>query len=103
MSAKGTDALRFGKEFTDLSALEQLESSCEINAIGWIWFELAQKTGLSDDPTKEIQAILDKNWLDNMPKHGDLAKPRALDVIAALNRFRRAKFQQKKVDWGDLT
>ena len=48
------------KEFTDLSALEQLESSCEINAIGWIWFELAQKTGLSDDPTKEIQAMLDK-------------------------------------------
>ncbi|MCG7490746.1 ABC-ATPase domain-containing protein [Vibrio sp. Of14-4] len=96
VSAKGTDALRFGKEFTDLSTLEQLESSCEINAIGWIWFELAHKTGLSDDPTKEIQTILDKNWLSNMPKHGDLAKPRALDVIAALNRFRRARFQQKK-------
>lgn len=93
ISAKGTNSLRFGKEHIDLSALEQLESSSEINAIGWLWFELAQISGVSDNPTQDIRKILDEGWTTNMPVHGDLAKPRALDVIAALNRMRKARFQ----------
>ena len=93
ISAKGTDSLRFGKEFTDLTALEQLESSSEINAIGWLWFQLAQGSGYSHNPTQEIQQMLDEDWSQNMPVQGDLAKPRALDVVAALNRMRKAQFQ----------
>ncbi|MBU2895189.1 ABC-ATPase domain-containing protein [Vibrio hepatarius] len=93
IAAKGTNSLRFGKEFTDLTALEQLESSSEINAIGWVWFQLAQGSGYSHNPAQEIQKILDEDWARNMPLQGDLAKPRALDVVAALNRMRKAKFQ----------
>lgn len=93
VSAKGTDSLRFGKEFTDLSALEQIESPSEINAIGWLWFQLAQMPGWSKNPAKDFEAFLNDNWHENMPNHGDLAKPRILDAMAALNRMRKAKFK----------
>ncbi|PNH99418.1 ABC-ATPase domain-containing protein [Vibrio diazotrophicus] len=93
VSAKGTDSLRFGKEFTDLSALEQIESPSEINAIGWLWFQLAQSPGWSKNPAKDFAAFLNDNWHENMPNHGDLAKPRILDAMAALNRMRKAKFK----------
>lgn len=93
VSAKGTDSLRFGKEFTDLSALEQIESPSEVNAIGWLWFQLAQMPGWSKNPAKNFEAFLNDNWHENMPSHGDLAKPRILDAMAALNRMRKAKFK----------
>ncbi|PMH41420.1 isopentenyl-diphosphate delta-isomerase [Vibrio sp. 10N.286.49.B3] len=93
VSAKGKDALRFGKEFADLSALEQLESSSEINAIGWTWFQLAQLPGWAENPTQSIIEILNDNWHDAMPNQGDLAKPRTLDVMAALNRMRKVQFK----------
>ncbi|MCG9677134.1 MULTISPECIES: ABC-ATPase domain-containing protein [Vibrio] len=93
VSAKGIDSLRFGKEFTDLSALEQIESSSEINAIGWLWFQLAQLPGWSENPAKEVQQILQGDWCQNMPNQGDLAKPRTLDVMAALNRMRKSHFK----------
>jgi len=93
VSAKGTDSLHFGKEFTDLSALEQIESPSEINAIGWLWFQLAQTPGWSKNPAKDFASLLNGNWHENMPNHGDLAKPRILDAMAALNRMRKAKFK----------
>lgn len=93
VSAKGIDSLRFGKEFTDLSALEQLESSSEVNAIGWLWFQLAQLPGWSSNPAKEITQMLEGNWSKQMPNQGDLAKPRTLDVMAALNRMRKSQFK----------
>ncbi|MDW6020081.1 ABC-ATPase domain-containing protein [Vibrio plantisponsor] len=93
VSAKGTDSLRFGKEFADLSALEQIESPSEVNAIGWLWFQLAQMPGWSKNPAKDFEAFLNDNWHENMPNHGDLAKPRILDAMAALNRMRKAKFK----------
>jgi predicted ABC-class ATPase len=96
VSAKGNDSLRFGKEFTDLSALEQLESSSEINAIGWLWFQLAQLPGWSNNPAKEIAQMLEGDWFKTMPNQGDLAKPRTLDVMAALNRMRKAQFKASR-------
>ena len=93
VAAKGTDSLRFGKEFADLSALEQLESSCEVNAIGWLWFQLAQLPGWSNNPAKEISQMLDGNWHKAMPSQGDLAKPRVLDAMAALSRMRKSQFK----------
>ncbi|KOO10898.1 hypothetical protein AKJ18_31885, partial [Vibrio xuii] len=92
-SAKGVDSLRFGKEFTDLSALEQLESSSEVNAIGWLWFQLAQLPGWSSNPAKEVAQMLANDWSKLMPNQGDLAKPRTLDVMAALNRMRKSQFK----------
>ena len=93
VSAKGKGSLRFGKEFTDISALEQLESASEINAIGWLWFQLAQQPGWSTNPTLEMENLLDGEWYTKMPNQGDLAKPRILDAMAALNRLRKAQFK----------
>ncbi|EMP4112011.1 ABC-ATPase domain-containing protein [Vibrio parahaemolyticus] len=93
VSAKGKDSLRFGKEFTDLSALEQIESSDEVNAIGWLWFQLAQLPGWCNNPAKEIEEMLSGEWHASLPKQGDLAKPRTLDVMAALNRMRKSQFK----------
>ncbi len=93
VSAKGTESLRFGKEFADISALEQLESASEVNAIGWLWFQLAQLPGWSANPAKEVAQLLDSEWHKQMPVQGDLAKPRVLDVLAALNRMRKSQFK----------
>lgn len=94
VSSKGTHTLRFGQEFIDLSALEQLESGSEVNAIGWVWFQLAQNAGWATHPPKAISELLNERWSDSMPNSGDLAKPRVIDVISALSRFRKAKFRQ---------
>lgn len=96
VSAKGKDSLRFGKEFTDLSALEQIESADEVNAIGWLWFQLAQLPGWCNNPAKEIEEMLSGEWHASLPKQGDLAKPRTLDVMAALNRMRKSQFKDRK-------
>ncbi|MBM4903589.1 ABC-ATPase domain-containing protein [Vibrio parahaemolyticus] len=93
VSAKGKDSLRFGKEFTDLSALEQIESADEVNAIGWLWFQLAQLPGWCNNPAKDIEDMLSGEWHASLPKQGDLAKPRTLDVMAALNRMRKSQFK----------
>ncbi|HCG5528140.1 TPA: ABC-ATPase domain-containing protein [Vibrio parahaemolyticus] len=93
VSAKGKDSLRFGKEFTDLSALEQIESADEVNAIGWLWFQLAKLPGWCNNPAKEIEEMLSGEWHASLPKQGDLAKPRTLDVMAALNRMRKSQFK----------
>ncbi|HCG8134650.1 TPA: ABC-ATPase domain-containing protein [Vibrio parahaemolyticus] len=93
VSAKGKDSLRFGKEFTDLSSLEQIESADEVNAIGWLWFQLAQLPGWCNNPAKDIEEMLSGEWHASLPKQGDLAKPRTLDVMAALNRMRKSQFK----------
>lgn len=93
IAAKGRDSLRFGKEYTDLSVLEQLESNNELNAIGWVWFQLAQQPAWSKLPAKDIERYLGDSWSEAMPNQGDLAKPRVLDVLAALNRMRKSQFK----------
>ncbi|MGX9416560.1 P-loop domain-containing protein [Vibrio sp. WJH972] len=91
VSSKGEKFLRFGAESIDLTALEQLESNQEINAIGWLWFQLVQQ-GQNIVPTSCFEAMLDDDWYARMPPHGDLAKPRSIDILAALNRLRKAQF-----------
>lgn len=93
VTAKGLDSLRFGKEFINISALEQLENGSQINAIGWVWFQLAQKPAWSNELYQEVDALLTDSWYQQMPNHGDLAKPRPLEVAAALNRMRKAQFK----------
>ncbi|MDG3085451.1 ABC-ATPase domain-containing protein [Vibrio hannami] len=92
VTAKGVDSLRFGKEYVDLTALEQLESSSEVNGIGWLWFLLVQQQNNAGDLSAEITKLVEGNLFQLLPPHGDLAKPRPIDVLAALNRLRKAKF-----------
>ncbi|MDP2572325.1 ABC-ATPase domain-containing protein [Vibrio penaeicida] len=97
VGSKGKARLRFGKEQVDLQALEQIESESQINAIGWVWFQFAQLPSWSKYPAKDLaNMIKEDNWFDAMPKHGDLAKPRVIDVMAALNRMRQSQFKAAK-------
>ena len=94
VGAKGKSSLRFGKERVDLSALEQIESESQLNAVGWLWFQLAQIQGWSKNPGKDIEQMLSNpEWFSTMPNNGDLAKPRVIDVMAALNRMRQSQFK----------
>lgn len=93
VAAKGIDSLRFGKEYADLSALEQIESSSEVHAIGWLWFQFAQQPGWSQNPAKDFANLLHDEWFSAMPNYGDLAKPRVVDVLAVLNRMRKSQFK----------
>lgn len=95
IQGKGTHTLRFGKEHVDVTALEQIESTSELNAIGWLWFQLSQQPGWSNDPAKIFEQALNGNWHQSMPNNGDLAKPRTLDVMAVLNRLRKAQFKDE--------
>lgn len=86
--------LRFGKEKVDVSALEQLESGNELHCIGWLWTLLAQQPQWTSNPIETIAHLLDDaEWYHRIPQHGDLAKPRLLDVMAVLNRMRQAQFK----------
>ncbi|MGF1748311.1 MULTISPECIES: P-loop domain-containing protein [Vibrio] len=96
VSGKGGNSLRFGKETIDLKALEQLESNAELNAIGWLIFQLAQQPGWSEHPPKAILTLLEGDWSSRMPNSGDLAKPRVIDALSALNRLRSAKMRQPR-------
>ncbi|MEZ9550424.1 ABC-ATPase domain-containing protein [Vibrio breoganii] len=97
VGAKGTTSLRFGKEFIDITALEQLQTSNEVNAIGWTWFQVAQVPGWSQDLQVEFENLLNSDdWHALMPNNGDIAKPRILDLLATLNRLRKAQFKPAK-------
>jgi predicted ABC-class ATPase len=76
--------------------LEQLETTNELNALGWVWFQFAQQPGWSKLPAKDIERYLSDDWYTSMPNQGDLAKPRVLDVLAALNRMRKSQFRPSK-------
>ncbi|KJR39759.1 hypothetical protein UF06_01250, partial [Vibrio sp. S234-5] len=67
--------------------------SYEVNAIGWGWYQLAQMPGWGNNRAKAITELLQGAWFEKMPQRGDLAKPRALDVMAALNRMRKSQFR----------
>ncbi|MFA0440269.1 isopentenyl-diphosphate delta-isomerase [Vibrio sp. 10N.286.49.C2] len=96
VSGKGANSLRFGKDTIDLEALEQLESNAELNAIGWLLFQLAQQPGWSEHPPKALVELLEGDWSARMPNSGDLAKPRIVDTLSALNRLRSAKMRQPR-------
>ncbi|OCH05021.1 ABC-ATPase domain-containing protein [Aliivibrio fischeri] len=93
IQAKNKDSLRFGREYIDITAISQLQSSAQVHAIGWMWFQLSQTPGWESNPVEFIAQQLHDNWHEMMPKHGDLAKPRVIEVMATLNRMRVAEFK----------
>ncbi|SJL84637.1 ABC-ATPase domain-containing protein [Vibrio palustris] len=94
VNATDKHTLRFGKEKVDVSALEQLESANELHCIGWLWTQLSQQPNWSNDPVGTIAKLLQNDqWYNTTPPHGDLAKPRLLDVMAVLNRMRQSQFK----------
>ena len=96
VGARGVDTLLLGRSEIDLRAVEQLVDASQLRAIGWLLAELSRRTPPLNDPCADVAARLedlaDAGWdeLTGRPD-GDLAKPRAHEVMAALNRLRGAR------------
>lgn len=93
--AKGLDTVQFGRSFIDLAALSQLIDGQQTGAIAEALEYLAEifngQTSITE-ALAEVDAMLDAQGIDGITGHrahpGHLARPRAQEIAAALNRFR---------------
>jgi predicted ABC-class ATPase len=98
IQARGIDTLVIGRSDIELRAVEQIEDPSQMRTIGWILGRLSEHREDDCEPLPLILAMLDRlsegnwRWLSGRPD-GDLAVPRAYEVMAALNRLRGACFR----------
>jgi predicted ABC-class ATPase len=98
IQARGIDTLIVGRSDIDLRAVEQIEDPSQLRAIGWILGRLSELDEKECEPLPKIRQMLDRlrhgewRWLSGR-RDGDLAAPRAHEVVAALNRLRSARFR----------
>ncbi|MCG5529304.1 ABC-ATPase domain-containing protein [Halorhodospira halochloris] len=93
IQARGRDALVFGKETIDLRSVEQIADPAQVRAIGLILARMAGINQKLEQPPQWLADELERSWeeLSARPE-GDLARPRSIEVMAALNRLRNAQF-----------
>jgi predicted ABC-class ATPase len=96
IQARGDDTLVIGRSDIDLRAID-IEDPSQLRAAGWILGRISEHRGGRCEPLPLIHEMLERlrdgewNWLSGRPD-GDLAAPRAHEVMAALNRLRSARF-----------
>jgi predicted ABC-class ATPase len=103
-AAKGRGTIRLGTEHLDLAALSQLVDAAQTQAIAHALDRLADliehpsRTDVASSLDALIRRLferLDADGLDALSPHrghpGHLARPRPLEVHAAVNRFRRLR------------
>lgn len=107
IDARGRDRLLFGDQEIDLRGVEQILDPSQTRAIGYA-LHLAATQLLHDDPTlrellERIEAWLASEGLDALePFHrpgthpGELARPRRLEIAAAINRLRTLRVRQRR-------
>ncbi|MBA1148995.1 ABC-ATPase domain-containing protein [Ectothiorhodospiraceae bacterium WFHF3C12] len=89
VKVRGTDTLVFGRQDVDLRAVEQLADSSQLRAIGLLMQRLHESGGVLEDPVAAARALLAEPvtaW--SRKPDGDLARPRIMEVLAAINRLR---------------
>ncbi|RJN32314.1 ABC-ATPase domain-containing protein [Nesterenkonia natronophila] len=93
--AKGRDTVQFGKELIDLAALAQVVDPAQTEAIAKIMDRLAEAADGAQELSTLVVEILnqvEEHGLDVLSPHrghpGHLARPRAHEVHAAVNRYR---------------
>ncbi len=89
VSARGRETLVFGEGAVDLRAVEQIVDASQVRAIGRLLEAVAEEPGRVADPVAWIERRLGQT-LDSLARRpdGDLARPRTLEVMTALNRLR---------------
>ncbi|WP_394216421.1 ABC-ATPase domain-containing protein [Brachybacterium vulturis] len=106
-SARGRDTIRFGREHIDLAAVSQLVDAAQTTAVAHALdrlAELLEQAGSAGRPEPAgsratldaaitaLFARLDAEGLESLSPHrghpGHLARPRLLEVHAAVNRYR---------------
>ena len=92
--ARGEDAISFGTEEIDLSAVEQIVEQSQVRACGWIIHQAAEKLFDGKRTLPEIldliEGDLDSSGLEALVPNlaADYARPRRHELAAALNRLR---------------
>jgi predicted ABC-class ATPase len=99
--ARGEEAISFGREEIDLSAVEHIVEQSQVRACGWIIHEAADrlfdgKRGLPEI-LDLIERELDGEGLEAMVPDlaADYARPRRHELAAALNRLRTLRVAQR--------
>lgn len=96
VAARVVDSVRLGSEDIDLSAVAQIVELSQTRAIGAALQAIGSMPELELEGivacVKKLVADIDKRGLDAVNMHGDLmgnyARPRAIEITAALNRLR---------------
>ncbi|RMH06095.1 MAG: ATPase [Nitrospirae bacterium] len=107
IDTKALDLILFGEETLDLHAVEQLVDISQTRAIGCAIHLAAQRFMDDKQPVREIvraiDQLFDKEGLDLLdPFHraghhpGNFARPRPLEIAAALNRLRSVRMRQQR-------
>ncbi|ABM61842.1 ABC-ATPase domain-containing protein [Halorhodospira halophila] len=92
VQGRGRDTLLVGREAIDLRAVEQIADAAQVRAIGLLLERLAD-SGRVEDPPAWVAELLTRHWAQLLPRpDGDLARPRTIEVMAALNRLRGVRF-----------
>ncbi|MDN5687881.1 MAG: ABC-ATPase domain-containing protein [Brachybacterium sp.] len=115
-TGRGRETIRFGRENIDLAAVSQLVDAAQTQAIAHALDRLAElldpagsgegeRTGPADagrtidSAVQELFARIDADGLDALSPHrghpGHLARPRPLEVHAAVNRYRGLRLDER--------
>jgi predicted ABC-class ATPase len=99
--ARGEEAISFGCEQIDLSAVEQIVEQSQVRACGWIIHQAAQRLFDGKRTLPQlldlIEKELDEKGLEAMLPNlaPDFARPRRHELAAALNRLRTLEVLQQ--------
>jgi hypothetical protein len=86
---RATETLIYGRRDIDLRAVEQLVDSSQLRSIGLLMQRLHDRGGTIADPVVAVLELLEEPvtaW--SVRPDGDLARPRLMEVLAAINRLR---------------
>lgn len=97
VSPDGRQGINFGREYIDLSAVEQLAEDTQTRSIGWLIHYAAEN--LFDGKRTLAQALdaleekMDREGLMSLMPFvaGDSGRPRRFEIAAAINRLRTLK------------
>jgi predicted ABC-class ATPase len=107
IDVRGRDLVLFGSDAIDLRGVEQLVDASQTRAVG-LALHLAATRYMDGKATlrevvDRIEALFDAEGLDGLdpfhrPGHhpGNLARPRGLEVAAAINRLRSLRVRQRR-------
>jgi len=102
-AARGRDTIRLGREHLDLSAVSQLLDAAQVQAVAHALDRLADRSGPAgplplEDAIRALCERVDADGLEVLSPHrghpGHLARPRALEIHAAVNRWRGLRLVQ---------
>ncbi len=107
IDARGVEQIRFGRDDIDLRALDQLVDLSQARALGYAIHLASHRFMDERTPLGEvIEAVarfLDERGLDTLDPFrrgeahpGNFARPRALELAAAINRLRSVRMRQRR-------